>query len=61
MSGVTGSGPRRNAFADVMGPREPADFGTGNRLQVVGEAGTFRQSNPGIEPPPGPQYFVGGH
>jgi hypothetical protein len=61
MSGVTGSGPRRNVFADVMGPREPADFGTGNRLQVVGEAGTFRQSNPAIEPPPGPQHFVGGH
>lgn len=36
MSGVTGSGQRRNVFADVVGPLEPANFGTGNQLQVVG-------------------------
>ena len=60
MSGVTGSGLRRNVFADVVGPLEPANFGTGNQLQVVGEAETFRRSNPSVEPPPGPQQFVGG-
>ena len=35
MSGVTGSGPRRNVFADVVGPLQPANFGTGNRLEVA--------------------------
>jgi hypothetical protein len=61
MSGVTGSGQRRNVFADVVGPLEPANFGTGNQLQVVGGSETFRRSNQSIEPPPGPQHFVGGH
>jgi len=60
MSGVTGSGQRRNVFADVVGPREPANFGTGNQLQVIGEARSFGQTNRAIEPPPGPQQFVGG-
>jgi hypothetical protein len=60
MAGVTGSGPRRNVFADVVGPLERANFGMGNQLQVVGEAGSFRQSNQAIEPPPRPQQFVGG-
>jgi len=36
MSGVTGSDHGRNVFADVVGPRDPANFGTGNQLQVVG-------------------------
>ena len=36
MSGVTGSGPRRNVFADVVGPSQPANFGTDNRLEIVG-------------------------
>jgi len=36
MSGVAGSGLRRNVFADVVGPVQPANFGTGNQLQVVG-------------------------
>jgi hypothetical protein len=35
MSGVTGSGSRRNIFADVVGPVQPANFGTGNRLEIV--------------------------
>lgn len=60
MSGVTGSGPRRNVFADVVGPVQPANFGAGNRLQVVGEPEAFRQSNPSIEPLPKAQHFVGG-
>jgi hypothetical protein len=60
MAGVTGSGPRRNVFADVVGPLEPAHFGTGNQLQVVGDAKSFGQANRAIEPPPGPQRFVGG-
>lgn len=36
MTGVTGSGSRRNVFADVVGPVQPANFGTGNRLEIVG-------------------------
>jgi len=59
MSGVTGSGRRGNVFADVLGPREPANFGTGNQPQVVGEAESFRQANRAIDPSPGPQHFVG--
>ena len=60
MAGVTGSGPRRNVFADVVGPVQPANFGTGNRLQVVGGPDAFRQSNSSIEPQPGTHHFVGG-
>jgi hypothetical protein len=60
MSGVTGSGQRRNVFADVVGPQQPANRGTGNRLEIAGEVATFRQANPAIEPPPDPKYFVGG-
>jgi hypothetical protein len=59
MSGVTGSGQRRNVFADVVGPQQPANRGTGNRLEIAGEVATFRQANPAIEPPPDPRYFVG--
>ena len=36
MSGVTGSGSRQNVFAEVVGPVQPANFGTGNRLEIVG-------------------------
>lgn len=59
MSDVTGSGQRRNVFEDVVGPLEPSNFGTGNQLQVVGQAGSFGQANRAIEPQPGPQHFVG--
>jgi hypothetical protein len=52
MSGVTGSGLRRNVFADVVGPVRPANFGTGNQLQVVGEAESFHRTNSSIEPLP---------
>jgi len=60
MSGVAGSGLRRNVFADVVGPVQPANFGTGNQLQVVGESETFRRSNRSIEPSPDARHFVGG-
>jgi len=60
MSGVTGSGWRRNVFADAVGPLQPANFGSDNRLEVVGEVATFLQSNRAIEPPPDAQHFVGG-
>jgi hypothetical protein len=59
MSGVTGSGRRQNVFADVVGPVQPANFGTGNQLQIVGESEAFRRSNPSIEPPPDARHFVG--
>jgi hypothetical protein len=57
---VVGSGPRRNGFAHVVGPRRPANHGTGNRLEIAGDGAAFRQSNRAIEPPPDPQFFVGG-
>lgn len=60
MSGVTGSGQRRNVFAHVVGPLQTANHGTGNRLEVAGDEATFLQSNRTIEPPPGPQYFAVG-
>ena len=61
MTGVRGSGERRNVYADVVGPRDPANSGNGNRLQISGDVATFRQSNPAIEPPPDPRFFLGRH
>jgi hypothetical protein len=43
-----------------VGPVQPANSGTGNQLQVAGEAETFRRSNPSIEPSPDARHFVGG-
>ena len=58
MSGVQGGGPRRNVFATVLGPAQPSNFGTGNRVSFVGSAVEFRRGNPGVDPAPGAEMFV---
>ena len=58
MSGVQGSGPRRNVFEAVQGPSQPSNFGTGNRVRFVGSAAEFRRGNPGIDPGPTPEMFA---
>jgi hypothetical protein len=60
MSGVQGSGPRRNVFAHVVGPARPGEQGVGNRLEIAGGSGEFTRSNRGIDPAPAGDFFVGG-
>lgn len=59
--GVTGSGLRTNAYADVLGPTGPVapEFqGTGNRLEIAGNLHAFGQTNRAIDPAPGPEFFT---
>jgi len=59
--GVTGSGSRSNAYADVLGPAGPVapEFqGTGNRLEVAGNLNAFGQTNRALDPAPGPEFFT---
>jgi hypothetical protein len=61
MRGVTGSGARSNAYADVLGPSGPVApeiQGMGNRLEFVGNLNAFRQTNRAIDPAPGPEFFT---
>jgi hypothetical protein len=60
MSGVQGSGPRRNVYAHVVGPTRSDGQGAGNRLEVAGGVGEFARSNRGIDPAPAGDFFVGG-
>lgn len=59
---VTGSGARANVYADVLGPNGPqpaALTGTGNRLEVIGNAQAFEQTNSGIVPAPPAEFYTG--
>jgi hypothetical protein len=61
LRGVTGSGSRSNAYADVLGPTgpvSPAIQGTGNRLEIPGNLQAFTQTNRAIDPAPGPEFFT---
>jgi hypothetical protein len=58
---VTGSGPRANVYADVLGPNGPqpaALSGTGNRLELIGNARAFEQTNSGIAPAPPAELYT---
>ncbi len=60
--GVTGSGARANAFANVLGPTGPlaAEFqGTGNQLEIAGTLNGFVRGNRSIEPLPAEEFFTG--
>ena len=61
---VTGSGTRTNFYTDVLGPAgpvvNPALQGTGNHLEFAGSLKAFEQTNSGIDPLPGIQFFSGG-
>lgn len=59
MEDVSGSGERRNVYADVVGPAKLENQGVGNRLEFSGDATSFGRSNGGIEPLPDAQFFVG--
>jgi hypothetical protein len=58
MQDVSGSGQRRNVYANVVGPTRFENQGVGNRLEVTGDATSFVRSNGGIDPPPNAQFFV---
>jgi hypothetical protein len=61
--GVTGSAPRANAYADVLGPAgpQPAQLhGIANKLAINGNQQSFMQTNAGIDPLPGAEFFTGG-
>jgi serine/threonine protein kinase len=58
---VTGSGARANSYAHVSaaGGEMPMAFqGTGNRLELVGDAGTFARLNRQIAPAPAAEFFT---
>jgi len=60
--GVTASGARSNLYANVRGPTGPvpaAMQGTGNRLEIVGSAQSFAQTNEAITPAPAAEFFTG--
>jgi len=59
--GVTGSGSRSNAYADVLGPTgpvPPAIQASGNRLEIAGNLNAFARTNRAIDPAPGPEFFT---
>ncbi len=58
MQDVSGSGQRRNVYANVVGPKGFENQGVGNRLEVTGDATSFVRSNGSIDPPPNAQFFV---
>lgn len=57
---ATGSGTRANRYADSSIPAT-GNPGIGNRLEVVGNANAFDQTNQNFVPPPPAQFFTGGH
>jgi len=60
---VTGSGFRANTYADVIGPVGPlpaALQGVGNKLVITGNQQAFTQTNTGIDPRPGAEFFTSG-
>lgn len=61
LSDVAGSGITRNRYADVDGPAQPANAGTGNRLIIEGSPEQFRRSNRAIEPVPAAGFFTEAH
>lgn len=58
--GVTASGARSNVYADVLAGSVASELGTGNRFEVVGNLQAFAQTNRGIDPAPGAEFFKGG-
>ncbi len=57
MGQATGSGPRANQYADSRTP-SMANLGTGNRLEIIGNANAFDQTNTGFVPPPPAEFFT---
>ena len=57
---ATGSGARANRYADSSIPLTGSP-GIGNRLEIVGNANAFDQTNDNFVPPPPAEFFTGGH
>jgi len=57
---ATGSGARANQYAHSATPPTGSP-GIGNRLEIVGNANSFDQTNQNILPPPPAEFFTGGH
>jgi hypothetical protein len=57
ISQATGSGPRANQYADSRTP-SMENLGTGNRLEIIGNANAFDQTNNDFVPPPPPEFFT---
>jgi hypothetical protein len=57
---ATGSGARANQYAHSATPPMVSP-GIGNRLEIVGNANAFDQTNQNFVPPPPAEFFTGGH
>jgi hypothetical protein len=57
---ATGSGARANQYAHSATPPMGSP-GIGNRLEIVGNANAFDQTNENFVPPPPAEFFTGGH
>jgi len=57
---ATGSGARLNQYAHSATP-PMGNPGIGNRLEIVGNANSFDQTNQNFVPPPPAEFFIGGH
>jgi hypothetical protein len=57
---ATGSGARANQYAHSATPPTGSP-GIGNRLEIVGNANAFDQTNQNFVPPPQAEFFTGGH
>jgi hypothetical protein len=57
---ATGSGARANQYAHSSTPPTGSP-GMGNRLEIVGNANAFDQTNQDFVPPPPAEFFTGGH
>ena len=57
---ATGSGARANRYAHSSIP-PTGNPGIGNRLEIVGNANAFDQTNQNFVPPPPAEFFRGGH
>jgi hypothetical protein len=55
---ASGSGPRANVYGDAF-PLAPGSLGAGNRLEIVGNANAFNQTNDNFIPPPPAEFFSG--
>ena len=56
---ATGSGARMNRYAHSQSPAT-GNPGIGNRLEIVGNANAFDQTNQNFVPPPPAEFFIGG-
>ena len=56
---ATGSGVRANRYAHSSIPLTGSP-GVGNRLEIVGNANAFDQTNQNFVPPPPAEFFTGG-